>query len=65
MGPIRPFRNPSRLAFSLIELLITVAIILTWATAYYGPNNRNRQESLKRACEKNLEKIYVFNGDLR
>lgn len=63
MGPICRIKDPasagSRLAFSLIELLITVAIILILATAYYGPNNRNRQESLKRACEKNLEKIYV------
>jgi prepilin-type N-terminal cleavage/methylation domain-containing protein/prepilin-type processing-associated H-X9-DG protein len=59
MGPICAIKNSSRLAFSLIELLITVAIILILATAYFGPNNRNRQESLKRACQKNLEKIYV------
>jgi prepilin-type N-terminal cleavage/methylation domain-containing protein/prepilin-type processing-associated H-X9-DG protein len=45
--------------FSLIELLVSVAIILILTTLYFGPNNANRQQSLKRACEKNLEKIFV------
>lgn len=48
-----------RRAFSLIELLITVTIILILTTLYFGPNNANRQQVLKRACQKNLEKIYV------
>jgi prepilin-type processing-associated H-X9-DG protein len=43
----------------LIELLICVAIILILSAAYFGPNNSNRQRALKRACQKNLEKIYV------
>jgi prepilin-type processing-associated H-X9-DG protein len=43
----------------LIELLICVAIILILSAAYFGPNNTNRQLALKRACQKNLEKIYV------
>ena len=46
-------------AFSLIELLITVAIILILTTLYFGPNTSNRQSALKRVCQKNLEKIYV------
>jgi prepilin-type N-terminal cleavage/methylation domain-containing protein/prepilin-type processing-associated H-X9-DG protein len=46
-------------AFSLIELLVTVAIILILTTLYFGPNTANRQQALKRACQKNLEKIYV------
>ena len=45
--------------FSLIELLVTVAIILILTTLYFGPNNANRQQALKQACQKNLEKIYV------
>jgi prepilin-type N-terminal cleavage/methylation domain-containing protein/prepilin-type processing-associated H-X9-DG protein len=45
--------------FSLIELLVTVALILILSALYFGPNNAGRQEALKRACEKNLEKIYV------
>lgn len=57
----RPLRSGPRAgpAFSLIELLITVAIILILATLYFGPNNGNRQEALKRVCQRNLEKIYV------
>jgi prepilin-type N-terminal cleavage/methylation domain-containing protein/prepilin-type processing-associated H-X9-DG protein len=45
--------------FSLIELLITVAIILILTTLYFGPNTANRQQALKRVCQKNLEKIFV------
>ena len=45
--------------FSLIELLVTVAIILILTTLYFGPNNANRQQALKRACQKNLEKLFV------
>ena len=56
--------EPARLAvrglgFSLIELLITVAIILILSTLYFGPNTAGKQQALKRACQKNLEKIYV------
>ena len=50
---------PSNAAFSLIELLITVAIILILSTLYFGPNTAGKQQALKRACQKNLEKIYV------
>lgn len=49
----------SRAAFSLIELLITVALILILTTLYFGSNSASRQEALKRTCQKNLEKIYV------
>lgn len=53
-------RRPApRDAFSLLELLITVALILILTTLYFGPNNANRQAALKRACQRNLEKIYV------
>jgi prepilin-type N-terminal cleavage/methylation domain-containing protein/prepilin-type processing-associated H-X9-DG protein len=48
-----------RAAFSLIELLLTVTIILILTTLYFGPNNAGRQRALKRVCQKNLEKIYV------
>jgi len=52
-------RTTPRSAFSLIELLVTVAIILILSSLYFGPNTANRQQALKRACQKNLEKIYV------
>ena len=43
----------------MLLLLICVAIILILSAAYFGPNNRNHQQALKHACQKNLEKIYV------
>ncbi len=46
-------------AFSLIELLVTVALILILATMMYGFGSRSHQETEKKACAKNLEKIYV------
>jgi len=46
-------------AFSLLELLITVALILILTTLYFGPNTASRQEALKRSCQRNLQKIYV------
>lgn len=52
-------RRSARFGFSLLELLITVAIILILTTLYFGPNTSNRQTALKRSCQKNLEKIYV------
>jgi len=45
--------------FSLLELLITVAIILILTTLYFGPNTSAKQQALKRVCQKNLEKIFV------
>lgn len=49
----------SRSAFSLIELLITVALILILTTLYFGPSTARRQQSLKKACQRNLQTIYV------
>lgn len=45
--------------FSLLELLVTVAIILILTTLYFGPNASGKQQALKRVCQKNLEKIFV------
>jgi len=46
-------------AFSLIELLISVAIILILTTMYWGGNSASRQHKLQLTCQKNLEKIYM------
>jgi prepilin-type N-terminal cleavage/methylation domain-containing protein/prepilin-type processing-associated H-X9-DG protein len=56
-GMVEAMRNRS--AFSLIELLVTVAIILILSTLYFGPNTSSRQLALKRSCQRNLEKLYV------
>jgi prepilin-type N-terminal cleavage/methylation domain-containing protein/prepilin-type processing-associated H-X9-DG protein len=53
------FRNPSRAAFSLLELLIALVIVVLLTTLYFGPNNAGKQQALKKVCQKNLEKIFV------
>jgi len=46
-------------AFSLIELLITVAIILVLTTMYWGSNSPSRQRQLQAACQKNLQTMFI------
>lgn len=46
-------------AFSLLELLVTVAIILILTTMYWGSNSPSRQKQLKSACQKNLQTMHV------
>jgi prepilin-type N-terminal cleavage/methylation domain-containing protein/prepilin-type processing-associated H-X9-DG protein len=44
-------------AFSLLELLVTVAIILILTTMYWGANSPSRRQQQKAACQKNLLSI--------
>lgn len=46
-------------AFSLIELLLVVVIVLVLATLYWSPNRASRQHALLLACQKNLQKSYI------
>jgi prepilin-type N-terminal cleavage/methylation domain-containing protein/prepilin-type processing-associated H-X9-DG protein len=48
-----------RRAFSLIELLITVLIILVLTTMYWGGNSASRQKSRMTACQQNLQKLFI------
>lgn len=52
-------RPAGRLAFSLIELLLTVVIILILMTLYWGPNRGSRQRALQTVCQSNLQKLYI------
>jgi prepilin-type N-terminal cleavage/methylation domain-containing protein/prepilin-type processing-associated H-X9-DG protein len=45
--------------FSLIELLITLAIILLLTGLYWNSNSGGRQRALQNSCQNNLTKIYV------
>lgn len=53
-------------AFSLIELLIVAALLLVLTTLYWGSTASGR-ESRKKACQENLQKIYIalqiYSGD--
>ena len=59
--PSRTFAPSTRSprAFSLIELLITVAIILVLTTMYWGSNSPSRQRQLQAACQKNLQTMFI------
>jgi len=46
-------------AFSLIELLITVLIILVLTTMYWGGNSASRQKARLGTCQQNLQKIFI------
>lgn len=54
-------RLQSRVAagFSLIELLIVVALILILSVLLYGSGSRSYQKKQQRACQSNLLKVYV------
>jgi prepilin-type N-terminal cleavage/methylation domain-containing protein/prepilin-type processing-associated H-X9-DG protein len=45
--------------FSLVELLITLALILILTTMYWGFNSRSNQRTQQKACQKNLQKIFI------
>jgi prepilin-type N-terminal cleavage/methylation domain-containing protein len=51
--------NHPRGGFSLIELLIVVALMLVLMTMYYGAGSPTHQTRMKKGCEENLQKIYV------
>jgi prepilin-type N-terminal cleavage/methylation domain-containing protein len=46
-------------AFTLIEMLITMALILIMFVMLYGKSSRRFQHEQKQACQQNLQNIYV------
>jgi prepilin-type processing-associated H-X9-DG protein len=51
--------GPTQAAFSLIELLITLALMIILTTMMWGFGSANRQRAEKKACQQNLSKIYL------
>jgi prepilin-type N-terminal cleavage/methylation domain-containing protein/prepilin-type processing-associated H-X9-DG protein len=46
--------------FSLLEMLIVIALLLILTTMYWGGNaGKNKQKALKAACKQNLQKIHL------
>jgi prepilin-type N-terminal cleavage/methylation domain-containing protein/prepilin-type processing-associated H-X9-DG protein len=54
-GRSRRFRR----AFSLIEMLISMAIIIILFTMMYGFGSRKHQMNQRKVCQSNLLKIYI------
>jgi type II secretory pathway pseudopilin PulG len=46
-------------AFSLLEMLITLALMIIMLVMFYGFGSRSHQQQQKKACQKNLQKIFV------
>ncbi len=46
-------------AFSLLELLVVVALIALLLTLYWNPNSGSRQRALQASCQRNLEKLSI------
>src|SRR5688572_28248754 len=46
-------------AFSAIELLVTVGLILLLATMYWSPGSTEGKRQRRIACQKNLQKSYI------
>ena len=45
--------------FSLVELLVTIALLLVISTLYFGFSSPNHQRSAKKSCSANLQKIFL------
>lgn len=45
--------------FSLIELLVVLALLIILTTMMWGFGSKSHQRNAQRACRQNLEKIYV------
>ena len=45
--------------FSLIEMLITLALMVIMSVMLYGFGSASRQRSQKKLCADNLQKIYL------
>src|SRR6266705_6780560 len=56
---VPPRAAPPRHAFSLLELLISVAFIFTMFVLYYGHSARSYQVKQKLACQQNRQTIFV------
>jgi prepilin-type N-terminal cleavage/methylation domain-containing protein len=58
--PAGPIANHVRTGgFSLIEMLISLAIILVLFTMMYGFGSRSNQMTQKKKCQSNLQKMYI------
>jgi prepilin-type N-terminal cleavage/methylation domain-containing protein/prepilin-type processing-associated H-X9-DG protein len=54
-----PYAPPAPAGFSLIELLVVLALMIILITMMWGFGSESRQHEAQRACRQNLEKIYV------
>jgi prepilin-type processing-associated H-X9-DG protein len=51
--------SPVLAGFSLIELLVVLALMIILTTMMWGFGSESRQHAAQRACRQNLEKVFV------
>jgi prepilin-type N-terminal cleavage/methylation domain-containing protein/prepilin-type processing-associated H-X9-DG protein len=56
---VRPGTPSARSAFSLIELLVVLALMVVLTTMMWGFGSESRQHGAQRDCRQNLEKVYL------
>jgi prepilin-type processing-associated H-X9-DG protein/prepilin-type N-terminal cleavage/methylation domain-containing protein len=56
---IRPGTPFTQSGFSLVELLVTLALMIVIVTMMWGFGSESRQHAAQRGCRQNLEKIYL------
>lgn len=55
-----PSQAPARVgAFSLVEMLVTLALVLIISVMLYGFGSSSNQKRQKKACQAHLQRIYV------
>ena len=54
-----PIFGSSSAGFSLVELLITVALLIVITTLYFGFSSPSRQRSAQKSCAASLQKIFL------
>jgi prepilin-type processing-associated H-X9-DG protein len=55
----RPETSSAEPGFSLVELIIVLALMIILTTMMWGFASESHQHAAQRACRQNLEKIYV------
>jgi len=58
-GALRSSRSWSEAGFSLLELLITLAILIILVVMWHGFGSRTNQQGQLKACQRNLQQIYL------
>lgn len=56
---LRPRGRPTPAGFSLVELLVTLALLSVLSVMLYGFGSASHQRSQKKLCSDNLQKIYL------
>ena len=54
-----PEMSPAESGFSLVELIIVLALMIILTVMMWGFGSESHQHAMQRACQQNLEKVYV------